>query len=74
MPLKVKLVALLPRTPLENLLYIRYEYVIHAIIENNIFSSKPGCLSIETNGAPLSNDNVSKINPKIIKKLRNTIY
>jgi nucleoside-diphosphate-sugar epimerase len=40
MPLKVKLVAFLPRTPLENLLYIRYEYVTHAMIENNIIEAK----------------------------------
>ena len=63
MPLKVKFVAFLPRRPLENLLYIRYEYVAHAIIENNIFSSNPGSLFIAMNGTPLSSDNVSKINP-----------
>ena len=37
------------------------------MMENNIFSARPGCSPIETKGEPLNNDSVSRINPKIIK-------
>ena len=66
MPLKAKLVAFLPLNPLENLLKIKYEYVIQAITENNIFSVNPAYPPVRTNGAPLIKDSVNNIKPNTI--------